>query len=195
MKFFISITALITFVFLQGCSASRPGRSSGKNETGKRPIETSVVSNKVLETGKSIPPRTINTKNTDPGSVVDFAETLIGIKYKYGSAIKEKGFDCSGFVTYVFNNYKISVPRVSRDFTNAGTPVSLDKSKRGDLILFTGTDTTGWVVGHMGFITQNDNGKVKFIHSTSSKSIGVIISEMSKYYATRFVKVIRLFDE
>lgn len=71
----------------------------------------------------------------------------------------------------------------------------LEQSKKGDLILFTGTDTTGWVVGHMGFVTQNDNGKIKFIHSSSGKSIGVIISELSKYYATRFVKVIRVFDE
>ncbi len=193
MKLTVSITTFITIVFLQGCSASRPGRSSGKTEIGKRPIETSVVSRKASEAGKSIPARTINTKNTDPDSVVNFAESLVGTRYKYGSSIKENGFDCSGFVTYVFKHFDISVPRISRDFTNAGTSVPIDKSKKGDLILFTGTDTTGWVVGHMGFITQNNNGKVKFIHSSSGKLIGVIISELSTYYASRFVKVIRVF--
>ena len=195
MKFAISITTLITIVFLLSCSASRPGKSSGKTEIGKRPIETSVVSSKASEAGKSIPARTINTKNTDPDSVVNFAESLVGTRYKFGSSIKENGLDCSGFVTYVFKHFDIPVPRISRDFTNAGTSVPIDKSKKGDLILFTGTDTTGWVVGHMGFIIQNNNGKVKFIHSSSGKSIGVIISELSTYYASRFVKVIRVFDE
>lgn len=194
MKFFISIAAFIAFTFLQACSASRHSKSSAKAGTENRGTEVPANPNKVSEIGKAIRSRTIDTKNADPFSVVDFAETLIGTKYKYGSAVKEKGFDCSGFVTYVFNHFNISVPRVSKDFTNTGTTVPIDKSKKGDLILFTGTDTTGWVVGHMGFITENNNGKVKFIHSSSGKSIGVIISQMSSYYVTRFVKVIRVFD-
>ncbi|HWH63026.1 MAG TPA: hypothetical protein VNS50_07115, partial [Ginsengibacter sp.] len=72
--------------------------------------------------------------------------------------------------------------------------VSLEKSKPGDLILFTGTDTTGWIVGHMGIITQNENGNIQFIHSASGKSIGVIVSGMSKYFELRFVEVIRVFQ-
>ncbi len=179
--------------FLQSCSASRANKSTHKNN--EVAAVEAPVSKKISEANKSIPARTINTKNADPEAVVSFAETLVGTKYKYGSTVKENGFDCSGFITYVFNHYNISVPRVSKDFTNAGTPVGIEKSKTGDLILFTGTDTTGWVVGHMGIITQNDNGKIKFIHSSSGKSIGVIISDLSKYYATRFVKVIRVFND
>ena len=191
MKHLSSKIAVFTIVvfFLQACSATRANRSSGVATN-----ETPAVTAKTSRSNTSVPAVTINTKNVDPNSVIDFAETLIGTKYKYGSAIKEQGFDCSGFITYVFQRFKIQVPRVSKDFTNAGYPVPLDASKPGDLILFTGTDTTGWVVGHMGMITENDNGKIKFIHSSSGKSIGVIISPMSKYYATRFVKVIRVFQ-
>ena len=87
------------------------------------------------------------------------------------------------------------MPRVSKDFTNAGKRISLNESKPGDLILFTGTDTTGWVVGHMGIITENENDKIRFIHSASGKSIGVIISGMNTYFETRFVEVIRVFKE
>ncbi len=183
----IAVFAIVVF-FLQACSATRSNRSSRApaNETPVTPERTS-------RSNISVAPVVINTKNVDPDSVIDFAETLIGTKYKYGSAIKEQGLDCSGFITYVFQRFKIHVPRVSKDFTNAGYPVPLDASKPGDLILFTGTDTTGWIVGHMGMITANDNGKIKFIHSSSGKSVGVIISPMSKYYATRFVKVIRVF--
>lgn len=196
MQYFVRIAAILFVLnFLQSCSASRKSGSARNIET-RREVEYSNGSfKKITESNRLIPARIIYTKNTDAGAVVDFAETLMGTKYKYGSAVKENGFDCSGFVTYVFNHFNISVPRVSKDFTNAGVPVPLDKSKRGDLILFTGTDTTGWAVGHIGFITQNSNGKIKFIHSSSGKSSGVIISEMGKYYTIRFVKVIRVFDE
>lgn len=193
MKFFGFVAFLTGIILLQSCSTSRANKSAQKDKVAAS--ITAPVANRKSEAGKSIPARTINTKNADPIDIVDYAETLIGTRYKYGSAVKENGFDCSGFITYVFNHYNISVPRVSKDFTNAGTPVAIERSKKGDLILFTGTDTTGWIVGHMGIVTQNDNGKIKFIHSSSGKSIGVIISELSRYYASRFVKVIRVFNE
>ncbi len=196
MKYFAGAAAILfVLYFLQSCSSSRKSGSTGNPGIKKETTDIQANSTRIAESNKPIPARTINTKDVNPNAVVDFAETLIGIPYKYGSAIKEKGFDCSGFITYVFNHYDISVPRISKDFTNAGLPVPLEKSKKGDLILFTSTDTTGWIVGHMGFITGNDNGKIKFIHSSSGKSIGVIISGMSTYYATRLVKVIRVFND
>jgi cell wall-associated NlpC family hydrolase len=183
--------AICLMLLLQACSTTRRNRSFSATVQP-------VVAPELKNAGRDIdnvPPIIINTRKVVPDSVVAFAETLIGVKYKYGSAVKDYGFDCSGFITYVFNHFEIKVPRVSRDFTNAGYPVPIEKSKAGDLILFTGTDTVGWRVGHMGIITQNDNGKIQFIHSASGKSIGVIISGMSKYFETRFVKVIRVFKQ
>ncbi len=178
-------------VFLQACRTTRTTKSSAKPTT----IEVSGNYGKSNSINNAVPKVIIDTKNVVADSVVEFAKTLIGTRYKYGSAIKEQGFDCSGFITYVFDHFKIAVPRISRDFTNAGTPVAPAESKPGDLILFTGTDTTGWIVGHMGIITQNENGTLQFIHSASGKSIGVIISGMSKYFETRLVKVIRVFQD
>jgi len=192
MKYFITIIVLIlVIVLLQACRTTRSTKSSAK------PATTEAASNhgKSNRIDNAVPKVIINTRNVTADSVVEFAKTLIGTRYKYGSAIKEEGFDCSGFITYVFNHFKIQVPRISKDFTNAGTPVTPAESKPGDLILFTGTDTTGWVVGHMGIITQNENGRLQFIHSASGKSIGVIISGMSKYFETRLVKVIRVFQD
>ena len=188
MKYFARISSIIFIIFLlQACSASRKNKS---------PVHSDVITNNRLSAktqGSGKQKVLINTKGVDPASVVDFAETLTGTKYKYGSSVKEQGFDCSGFITYVFNHFHIQVPRVSKDFTNAGTMISPADSRKGDLILFTGKDTTGWIVGHMGMITDNENGNIRFIHSSSGKSIGVINSGMSQYYATRFVKVIRIF--
>jgi cell wall-associated NlpC family hydrolase len=190
MKYFKWIIVIISILFfLQSCSTTRRNKSSATAH------EVPIKSRKLNNVNSTVPPVIINTKNVVADSVVDFAKKLIGIKYKFGSSIKKQGFDCSGFITYVFNHFKIQVPRISKDFTNAGTPVFLDESKPGDLILFTGTDTNGWVVGHMGIITQNENGRLQFIHSASGKSIGVIISGMSKYFETRLVKVIRVFQD
>lgn len=176
---------LISIIILTGCSASRKMK---KSETPTAPEVKSIV---VIK--KKVPERMVDTKNVSPDDVIAFAETLIGIKYRYGSMDKQKGFDCSGFINYVFNHFNISVPRVSVDFTNAGEEVPLKDSKPGDIILFTGSDAKSGILGHMGLITENKNGDVKFIHASESR--GVIISGMNSYFIPRFVKVNRVFDQ
>lgn len=138
-----------------------------------------------------MPARKINTKNISASELVNFAETLIGVRYRYGSAIKEKGFDCSGFITYVFSHFNIPVPRSSVDFTNAGKEIPIKYSKPGDIILFTGKNGNSGVVGHMGIVTENKKGRFKFIHASESR--GVMISGMNSYFVPRFVKVNRIF--
>lgn len=135
----------------------------------------------------------INTGNTKPEELLAFAKSLIGVPYKYASSDPVNGFDCSGFITYVFNHFNIAVPRSSIDFTHYNDHVELTKAKPGDLILFTGTDSTIREVGHMGIINSIDNDKVEFIHSTSGKANGVTITPLNIYYLGRFVKVIRVF--
>ena len=135
----------------------------------------------------------INTGNTTPSELVKYAETLVGVPYLYGSTDPQQGFDCSGFITYVFNHFNIVVPRSSVEFTNVATEVSLTDSKPGDLILFTGTDSTNRTVGHMGIIISSNNIQALFIHSSSGKANGVTITPLNDYYMGRFIKVIRLF--
>ena len=137
----------------------------------------------------------VNTFHTSPGNVVQYAETLIGTPYLYGSTDPQLGFDCSGFITYVFNHFNINVPRSSVDFTNAAPEVLIKNSKPGDLILFTGTDSTDTKVGHMGIIIAHDTIQTLFIHSSSGKANGVTISPLNDYYMSRFVKIIRVFPE
>jgi cell wall-associated NlpC family hydrolase len=127
-----------------------------------------------------------------PQELVNYAETLIGIPYKYASTDPSVGFDCSGFITYVFNHFNIAVPRSSVEFTNAYPLVAPADAKLGDLILFTGTDSTDGVVGHMGIIVANINDSISFIHSTSGKAYGVTITPLNEYYRSRFVKIVRV---
>ncbi|MEO6406522.1 MAG: C40 family peptidase [Ferruginibacter sp.] len=144
----------------------------------------------VLE--KPAAPVAIDSKSANRNDIVDFAKTQIGIPYKWAGTDPKDGFDCSGFITYVFNHYNIQVPRSSVNFTNVGKPVELAVAKPGDLILFTGTDSTIRIVGHMGIVVENVD-TLRFIHSTSGKQYGVTITALNTYYMGRFVKVIDIF--
>ena len=174
--------------------------ADNKHHTGRQtapepgPFQTEVPN----QAATIIPPGDkrleINTGNIRPDELLNFAKGLVGIPYQYGSIDPAKGFDCSGFITYVFNHHGIAVPRSSVDFTNVQKEISLRESKAGDLILFTGTDSTVRDVGHMGIITENNGRDISFIHSTSGKAYGVTITLLNQYYQGRFVKAIRIFE-
>jgi len=182
MKKILFFLPLISFFILTGCSVSR--KSTHVETANSSDIYSTVrIKNNVAA-------RNIDTKNVSPDQVIDFAETLIGAKYKYGGESVKGGFDCSGLVNYVFAHFNISVPRVSVNFTNVGTEVPIKDSRPGDIILFTGTNANSGVVGHLGIITQNQNGDLKFIHASEN---GVMISGMNSYFIPRFVKVNRVF--
>lgn len=130
---------------------------------------------------------------TSKDSLIDFAKTLLGTPYLYGSANPAAGLDCSGFIYHVFNHFHIHVPRSSYEFTNAGTSVPVKDAAGGDLILFTGTDTSEVRVGHMGIVVENTDS-LRFIHSSSGRANGVTITAFNDYYKARFVKVVRIFN-
>lgn len=173
-------------------------------ETKNGDSDIVVRSTELTEEGESstrdtfIPPITTFNKNTGLADnpfneeLIAYAKTLIGTPYKYSSVNPAEGFDCSGFITYVFNHFNVQVPRSSVDFTNYGIAVDRMDTESGDLILFTGTDSLSTEVGHMGIVTENRNGEILFIHSTSGKANGVTITPLNSYYLKRFVKIIRI---
>jgi cell wall-associated NlpC family hydrolase len=169
--------------------AKQPLPDSSKQDSVKNGIAglDTIAKNKL-----PLPKGNIDTKNAQPQQVVDFAKTLVGVPYLYGSADPAKGFDCSGFITYVFNNFDIAVPRSSIDFTSIGKEVSAAEARPADLILFTGTDSLEKFVGHMGIVVSNTDS-LYFIHSTSGKKYGVTITSLNEYYKRRYVKTVRLF--
>lgn len=182
MKKFLFFGSIISIFILTSCSVTR--KSTHTETANSADIYSTVkIKNNVVA-------RNIDTRNVSPDQVIDFAETLLGAKYKYGGESVKGGFDCSGLVNYVFAHFNISVPRVSVSFTNVGTEIPIKESRPGDIILFTGTNANSGVVGHLGIITQNKNGDLKFIHASEN---GVMISGMSSYFIPRFVKVNRVF--
>jgi cell wall-associated NlpC family hydrolase len=126
-------------------------------------------------------------------SLIHFAEQFIGTPYKYGGS-STAGFDCSGFVHYVFKHFNIGVSRTSIGFQGQGTEREMQEAVIGDVILFTGTNSSVRQIGHVGIIYKNDNGVIDFIHSSSSKNHwGVTITRLNESgYTKRFMGVIDL---
>jgi cell wall-associated NlpC family hydrolase len=188
---------LFTIILLAGCADAQNKSSQLIAEdtvTNVPAIIDSIGANPTEE--KHLPAIVaVKTDTVHPDSLVAFARALIGIPYLYASTNPAKGFDCSGFITYVFNNVGMKVPRSSVDFNNYGKAISIEKAKPGDLILFTGTDSTIRIVGHMGIVESIKNDTLHFIHSTSGKMKGVVITPFGNYYRSRFVKVIRVFGD
>lgn len=129
--------------------------------------------------------------DTLTSSLITFAQSLKGTPYRYACADPKKGFDCSGFVMYVFNRFKMKVPRSSIDFTNIGKEIDIKDAIPGDIILFTGTNAKIRKVGHVGIITQGGDTPV-FIHASSGKTAAVIETALNPHYKKRFIKVVRL---
>lgn len=130
---------------------------------------------------------------TGVDSLVAFAKTLIGVPYRYGGCTPE-GFDCSGFVNYVFSNMGISLPRSSPELARIGTEVEIEDACKGDIIIFAGSDPKKRPVGHAGIVVSDPGEPLKFIHSATSGKIGVIENLLDgyDYFTRRFVKLVRV---
>ncbi len=138
----------------------------------------------------------IETGKTTPEELVNYACSLAGTPYKYGSSDPKQGFDCSGFVTYVFNHFDIMVPRTSLDFTPVQKSIPLAKAKLGDLVLFTRNDSTKRLAGHMGIISSLPGEPLRFMHATSGREKEVVETDFhTAYYEARFLRVIRIFSQ
>jgi len=127
-------------------------------------------------------------------SLIAFAKRQVGTNYCYANASPEGGFDCSGFVYFVFSHYNVTVPRSSKEFKHYGKTISIDSAKAGDVIVFTGTNAKYRSPGHVGIVISIKYGIPVFIHSSSGKKKGVIISNFleSSYYKKRFIKIVRV---
>lgn len=158
-----------------------------ENQTQSLPAQYQEMMNKILSK--------IPTVNTGPATqLLDFAKSMIGIPYRYASSNPDKGFDCSGFVNYVFSNFGFKVPRSSKEFANTGVPIKLNEAKVGDVLIFTGTNPKVKRIGHVGIIYSINNGEIKFIHATSGKAQGVTITDFNAYYKSRFIKAVSIIE-
>ncbi|MGQ9724758.1 MAG: C40 family peptidase [Tepidimonas sp.] len=114
------------------------------------------------------------------GQLITTALGLIGVPYRMGGSNAQTGFDCSGFVRYVYaNTLGLVLPRRAAEQARATTPIAKDELRPGDLVFF---NTMRRAFSHVGVYL----GDGKFIHSPN-KGDRVKISDMNdRYWARRF---------
>ena len=115
------------------------------------------------------------------GQVVGIALQYLGIPYVWGGASPSTGFDCSGFVMYVFAQIGVSLPHHAASMYSYGSPVSRDQLAPGDLVFFDG-------LGHMGIYI----GGGQFVHAPHTGDVVKISSLYESWYASNYVGARRL---
>jgi cell wall-associated NlpC family hydrolase len=115
------------------------------------------------------------TRSSRGERVASIAKRYLGIPYRWGGESPKTGFDCSGFVQYVFSRVGVSLPRVVSAQWTVGRRVSRSALRPGDIVFFNG-------LGHDGIYI----GGNRFVHSPSSGDV-VKISTITGYYADRWV--------
>jgi cell wall-associated NlpC family hydrolase len=106
--------------------------------------------------------------------VVSFARRFVGVRYSYGGSSPRSGFDCSGFVRYVYAHFGVSLPHSSYAQFGDGRRVARGRLRPGDLVFFDG-------LGHVGLYVGNG----RFIHAPHTGT-RVRIESLAGWYSSRF---------
>lgn len=118
--------------------------------------------------------------------IVNYAMQFLGYPYVYGGS-SPRGFDCSGFTSYIYKQFGYSLKRSASDQLDNGTSVSRSELQPGDLVMFK-KGSSSRRASHVGIYIGNN----QFIHSSTSR-VGVIISGMDEaYYTSGFVGARRI---
>jgi cell wall-associated NlpC family hydrolase len=123
-------------------------------------------------------------------AIINYAKKFLGVPYRYGGTTPS-GFDCSGFINYIFGNFGFDLVRTSYGLAELGTTVKLSEIRPGDLMFFKGSNVNSTSVGHVALVVEVTPTAIKFIHSANT---GVRIDNFntSQYYIQRYLKTKRL---
>ena len=164
----------------------RRARAAAAAATAAPPVLATAVASAESESsassgssGSSSPSPSLPAPPSRYGGVVGIAMQYLGTPYVYGGA-SPSGFDCSGFIMYVYSKIGVSLPHNAAAQYGYGTPVDRSQLQPGDLVFFNG-------LGHAGIYV----GGGSFIHSPHTGDV-VKISPMSGWYASTYVGARRL---
>ncbi|WP_153111202.1 C40 family peptidase [Propionivibrio limicola] len=155
IKTILAALAAGVVLILPGCSSLPPSQPG--TTTGTRPAAT--------EQGREI---------------TFFALGLIDTGYRFGGKNPEAGLDCSGMVSYIYNNATgIRLGGSAADIARRGRPIARDELRPGDLVFF---NTRNAPFSHVGVYIGDD----RFVHAPSTNGRVRVDQLSAKYYAQRF---------
>lgn len=170
---------------------------SGSTEISYGGINTRPQVKPVPETKKRVMPEAKPEVNTEVSGkdkfakansrfrtdLFDTASQFMGLKYKTGGRSPSTGFDCSGFACYVMGQHGIAIGGSSQNLSRLGSEKKKDELEVGDLVFFGSKGR----IHHVGIVSENDNGEIKMIHSSSSAGISIDNISKSDYWNSRFL--------
>ncbi|MBF0597867.1 C40 family peptidase [Faecalibacter rhinopitheci] len=198
----LGVAALICTMFITSCSSLTPVSEIKEYSSRSFVPQTRVMETqtKLINKRANLEVEPVNVKDESSmlvlNSVLDEtnnlftefllkeAETYIGTPYRYGGTTR-RGIDCSAFVRSVFESFNMNLPRVSADQAKEGQRISTEEAREGDLVFF--ATRGGGRVSHVGIVHGRDeNGVLKFIHSSTSQ--GVMVSSLNdSYWGRKFL--------
>jgi cell wall-associated NlpC family hydrolase len=134
--------------------------------------------------------KTYQISEIDKQKLLEDAKYFKGGKYVWGGTTPE-GFDCSGYVQYLYKKHNIDLPRTAWQQSKQGQVVERNELQKGDLLFFLTDKKRGIPITHVGIYIGNG----KFIHA-ASKDKGIIISPLTHgNYAKTFVSARRVVQK
>ena len=187
----ITLTALVSLTLLiSGCSYAPQSKSSQRTTSYayRVPKPQPQVEQQVILQPQKQPvasqqiPQQSNQPLSSParGQMVGIIKTTLGIPYKWGGNSPQRGFDCSGLMSYVHKNAGLKIPRTTAMQRDNSRTIDYAQLQPGDMLFF----KTGKKTNHVGMYIGNR----KFIHAPSSGKYVTIASMDSSYWHKRFVK-------
>ncbi len=188
------LVAIVMAVFVAGCASSGglvykpqpfPMPGSGGTVAVPAPVEAGVAPGVIppamVPERPGVPPVSgiPAGATTDGYALSSTALSLRGAPYRNGG-IDPNGFDCSGFVRYVYQQHGVPMPRAVREQFQVGINVERDRLEAGDLVFFS---TVAPGASHVGIMIGGD----QFIHAPSERGVVRVENLGANYWASRFV--------
>ena len=173
------LAALTVSVAVTGCATGgrvpRPQPFPGANPPAVEPETPDPATSREAE-------------SATVAALLSTALNLRGKPYLNGGSHPDRGFDCSGFVQWVFAQHGTALPREVREQYREGTRISPDEVRPGDLVFF---ETVSLGPSHVGIAL----GSGEFVHAPSSRGVVRIERYTSTYWAQRWVGARRISSQ
>jgi len=147
--------------------------------TKKAPAKPAPESRKAVKRRKK---RAEEAYEAKVNSLIGEAKKHLKTRYVYGGNSPKQGFDCSGYVKYVYKKHGVNLPRVSREQAKQGTKIKRKDAAPGDLVYF---GPRKGKITHIGIVTSDPGKPITMIHASSSKGVEHAYVDGVKYWEKR----------